>query len=126
MVERLEGMPDGVLGFRAVGKLTREDYTEGMMPALREAAESGDMRVVYVIGDDFHGLDAGAMVQDVKAGFEIGVGHHSAWKKLAMVTDVDWIRNSVHLLGFLSPGELKLFGLDELDEAKDWAAGSIP
>src|ERR1700748_172461 len=102
----LDGMPDGGLGFRATGKLTAEDYSEGMMPALREAAETGEMRIVYVLGDDFRGLASGAMVQDVRAGFELTVGHHSAWKRLALVTDLDWIRNSVHLLGWLAPGEL--------------------
>ncbi len=73
-VERLEGMPDGVLGFRSSGKLTREDYTDAMMPALRTAADSGEMRVVYMIGTDFHGLH-------------------------------------------------RLYGLDELEAAKEWAAG---
>jgi SpoIIAA-like len=122
VIGMLDGMPDGVLGFRATGKLTAEDYSEGMMPALREAAEAGEMRIVYVLGEDFHGLDAGAMVQDVKAGFELTVGHRSAWKRLAMVTDLDWIRHSVHLLGWLAPGELRLFELDRLEEAVAWAA----
>lgn len=123
MIERLGGMPDGVLGFRATGKLTAEDYSEGMMPALRAAVASGEMRIVYVLGDDFYGLDAGAMVEDVKSGFEITVGHRSAWKRLAIVSDIDWIRHSIHLLGWLAPGELKLFDLDRLVAATVWAAG---
>jgi hypothetical protein len=122
VIEMLDGMPDGVLGFRATGKLTAEDYTEGMMPALRAAAESGEMRIVYVLGEDFHGLDAGAMVQDAKAGFELTIGRRSSWKRLAMVSDLEWIRHSIHLLGWLAPGELKLFGVDQLDEATAWAA----
>jgi len=124
VIERLQDMPARVIGFRASGELTREDYTDAMMPTLREAAQSGEMRLVYVLGPDFHGLHAGAMVEDVKAGFELTVGHHSAWKRLAMVTDVDWIRNSIHLLGWVAPGELKLFELDALEEAKAWAAGA--
>lgn len=123
MIGMLEGMPDGVLGFRAIGKLTAEDYSDGMMPALREAAETGEMRIVYVLGEDFHGLDAGATVQDFKAGFELTIGHRSSWKRLAMVTDLDWIRHSVHLLGWLAPGELRLFELDRLEDAVAWAAG---
>jgi hypothetical protein len=42
MVERVENMPAGTIGFRASGKLSREDYREVMEPDLREAAESGD------------------------------------------------------------------------------------
>jgi hypothetical protein len=123
VIEMLDGMPAGVLGFRATGKLSAEDYTDAMMPALREAAESGEMRIVYVLGEDFHGLEAGAMVEDVKAGFELGVGHHASFKRLAMVSDLEWIQNSIRLLGLMSPGELKLFDLDQLPEAIAWAAG---
>lgn len=122
MIEWLDQMPEGTLGFKAVGKLTKEDYTEGMMPALRKAADSGEMRVVCVLGPDFHGLDASAMVEDVKSGFELVVGHHSTWKRMALVTDLDWIRNAVHLLGWMAPGELKLFRFGDLEEAKAWVA----
>jgi SpoIIAA-like len=122
MIEWIEDMPEGTLGFRAVGKLTREDYTEEMIPRLRQAIEAGDMRVVCVLGPDFHGLDASAMVEDVKSGFELAVGHRSEWKRMAVVTDLDWIRNAVQLLGWIAPGELRLFPFDELDQARAWVA----
>src|ERR1700727_842371 len=114
----LEGMPDGVLGFRAIGKLTAEDYSDGMMPALREAAEPGEMRAVYVLGECFDGLDAGATVQHVKAGFELTIGHRSSWKRLAMETDLDWIRHSVHLFGWLAPRKPRLVALDRPARAR--------
>ena len=122
MIEWLEDMPEGTVGFRAVGRLNREDYADAMIPALRKAADSGEMRVVCVLGPDFHGLDASAMVEDVKSGFELVVGKRSTWKRMALVTDLDWIRNSVHLLGWMAPGELKLFPFDELEQAKAWVA----
>jgi hypothetical protein len=122
MIEWLEDMPEGTVGFRAVGRLSREDYADAMIPALRKAAESGEMRVVCVLGPDFHGLDASAMVEDVKSGFELVVGKRSTWKRMALVTDLDWIRNSVHLLGWMAPGELKLFPFNELEQAKAWVA----
>jgi hypothetical protein len=36
MVERLEDMPDGTVGFRIDGDVEREDYTEILVPALRQ------------------------------------------------------------------------------------------
>jgi hypothetical protein len=41
---------------------------------------------------------------------------------MAVVTDVDWLRQSMQMLGWMTPGEARLFGLDELDQAKDWVA----
>ena len=43
--------------------------------------------------------------------------------RVAIVTDTDWILHTLHALGWLVPGELKIFGMDELEQAKQWAAG---
>ena len=37
MVERTDDVPAGVIGLRASGKLTKEDYTDVLEPALNEA-----------------------------------------------------------------------------------------
>jgi SpoIIAA-like len=123
MIEWLDDMPDGTIGFRAVGKLTREDYTDEMIPRLRTALATGDMRVVCALGPDFHGLEPSAMLEDVKSGWELAVGQRASWKRMALVTDLDWIRNAVHVLGWLAPGELRLFGYGDLQAAKAWVAG---
>jgi stage II sporulation SpoAA-like protein len=38
----------------------------------------------------------------------------------AIVGDADWLRHAIHGLGWLMPGEVKIFGLGELDDAKVW------
>jgi SpoIIAA-like len=122
MIEWLDDMPAGTIGLRASGKLTREDYTEEMIPRLRAAVQAGDMRVVCVLGPDFHGLDTGAIVEDVKSGWELAVGQRASWKRMAVVTDRKWIRDAVQLLGWMAPGELKLFVYNDLVAAKAWVA----
>ena len=47
MVERIEqGMPSGTIGLKASGKLTADDYRDVMEPALQEAIEGGEARVL--------------------------------------------------------------------------------
>jgi SpoIIAA-like len=67
MIERIEEMLAGTVGLRALGKLSKSDYTEVLEPALREAVESGELRLVFVV-TDFEGLEAGAIPEDVKTG----------------------------------------------------------
>lgn len=123
MIERLEEMPEGVLGFRFSGEVSRSDYDGTLIPALREAVEGGEgIRCVCELGSDFEGYEAGAIWEDLKTGAELGVGHHTAWKRIALVTDVDWIRRLTALFGWMTPGELKLFATGELEAAKEWAA----
>ena len=121
MIERIDELPDGVIGLRASGKLTKQDYESGLEPALKEATDSGEARVLLVL-PDFDGLEPGAWVEDVKTGLKVQTQNRSAWKKLAFVSGVDWVSKSMRLFSWAMPGELRVFEMDELDEAKSWVA----
>jgi hypothetical protein len=121
MVERLEDMPAGTVGFRATGELTRADYEEKFLPEIEKAIEGGEARMLYAIGPGFEGIEPGALPQDAKAEFE-ALRHHEAWKRTAVATDVGWIRDGIRLFAWMVPGEVRVFGLDELGEAKSWLA----
>lgn len=123
MIERLEEMPDGTLGFRFSGEVSRRDYDEMLVPALREAVEAGGVRCLCQMGPDFEGYEASAVWEDMKTGANLGIGHLSAWKRMALVTDVDWVRHLAALFGWMTPGELKVFAVSDLMEAKEWTAG---
>ena len=122
MIERMDGMPAGVIGLRATGKLSRDDYRKVLEPGLNEAVASGDARVVFVV-TGFEGLEAKAMVEDLKTGLGVEFHHRKDWKRLAVVTDHDWIAKAMQLFAWAMPGELAVYELDQLEEAKTWAAG---
>lgn len=121
MVQRIENMPAGTIGFDASGKLTQSDYREVLEPTLREAAEAGEIRMLFRL-TDFDGLEPAAWFDDFKTGLGLGLGHHSAWKRSAIVTDVEWVGKAFKLFAWMTPGEVEVFGLDQLDEAKSWVA----
>ena len=86
MIEQITEMPVGAVGLRASGKLSKEDYRGVLEPVLREAVESGELRLVFVL-TDFHGLEPGAWIEDVKTGLRVWVRDHAAWKRFALVTE---------------------------------------
>jgi hypothetical protein len=118
MIKELGGMPAGVIGFEASGQLRAEDYRDVVLPALVRAAETGDVRFVIAIRD-FSGVSGGTLWQDLK----MGVEHLRAWKRIALVTDIEWMRHLTALFGWMTPGETKTFSVAQLDEAIKWAAG---
>lgn len=122
MIERLQDVPAGVVGFRALGEVTADDYRDVLEPALRAAAEAGEIRLLYVLDPEFK-MDAGAIVQDAKTGLDLGIGHHSAWKRTAVVTDIDWIAKAIRMFAWMTPGEVAVFDPAQLDAAKAWVAG---
>jgi hypothetical protein len=78
--------------------------------------------MVFAIGPGFDKFEAGALAQDVKAGVSLGIGHPRAWTRTAVVTDVDWIAKAVQMFGWMTPGEVKLYEPDGLEDAKAWVA----
>lgn len=122
MIERIQDMPQGTIGLRASGKLSKADYRDALEPVLREAVESGELRLVFVL-TDFHGLEPGAWIEDVKTGLKTWVRDHSAWRRFALVTDVEWVAKAMRMFTWLTPGEVMIYQLDGVEEAKRWVAG---
>ena len=118
MMQELSNLPAGVIGFEASGKIRAEDYRDVVLPAVERAAATGEVRFVIVMRD-FDGMAGGAVWQDLKVGFE----HLRAWKRIALVTDIAWMRDLTSLFGWMTPGEVKTFPLAQQDEAIAWAAG---
>jgi hypothetical protein len=42
------------------------------------------------------------------------------WDRIAIVTDVGWIRETVRALGFLIPGVVDIFALGDAAKAREW------
>ena len=117
MIAQIEGLPAGTLGFRAHGQVTAEDYENIVVPDVEAAfALNPKLRLLYHCGDDFTGFDARAAWDDAK----LGLRHFSGWERVALVTDVGWLRLAARTMGFAIPGEFRLFSNAQLDEAKQW------
>jgi hypothetical protein len=123
MIERLPDMPSGTLGYRASGEIERSDYTEVLVPDLHAAVKSGEgLRTLYVI-EDLDEIEPSALWADSKLGFDLGVRHHDAWVRSAIVTDIEWMARAARMFLWMIPGEARVFPASELDAAKAWVAG---
>jgi hypothetical protein len=122
VIERLPDMPPGTVGFRATGGIERQDYDTVLTPALNRALAAGDLRTLYVI-EDLDEIEPGALWADSKLGFDLAVGHHHAWIRSAVVTDIHWLARATTLFAWMIPGEARVFPLAELEQAKAWVAG---
>lgn len=123
MIEQISGMPPGALGFRASGQVTAKDYERVLVPDVEAAfALNRKLRLLYHVGPDFTGFDPGAMWEDAMLGFR----HFSGWDRVALVTDVQWLRVAALAMGFAVPAQFKLFHNIEFDEATTWISEARP
>lgn len=117
MIELIEGLGPGVVGARAVGEVSADDYESTLIPAVDAALSVSDkIRMLYVLGADFEGYEAEAALDDAR----MGLHHWSDFERIAVVTDHGSYRTAIKGFGFLMPGEVRVYAVDELDAAKDW------
>lgn len=122
MIEILHDMPQGVSGFRVSGRVSGDDIREFKSTA-QGMLDADEIRIVEVIDPDYAGFGHGGLVEDLKLGFGTLLQHHAAFKRIAVVSDKEWVVHTLHALAWMVPGELAVFGLDDLERAKEWAAG---
>ncbi len=117
MLKQIPKLPRGTIGFSASGQVTAKDYATVLMPAVEAALKKRKkIRFLYHLGPKFTGFSAAAMWEDAK----VGLSHIGAWERIAVVTDVDWIRLAVLAFGFALPGAIKVFPNRQLAAAKRW------
>jgi hypothetical protein len=122
MIKRLEDVPAGAIGFEFGGEVTGEEYRGVLEPPLEGAVAAGEVRLLLETADDFDGMKLGARIEDAKANFRLGVAHRKAWKRVAIVTDSDWLRGSFRLWSHFVPVEMKIFATAEAADARTWVA----
>ncbi len=119
MIEILEGFPPNVIAFAAKGHVTKTDYDNVLIPKVEDALRrGGGIRCYYELGSQYSGIDAGAVWED----FKLGIEHLTRWERVAVVTDVEWIRLAISVFRFLVPGEIRVFATNQAAEARRWIA----
>lgn len=117
MIETIPGLPENVLGYNARGAVTAKDYETVIIPAVEALfAREKKVRFLYHLGPEFTGFEVAAMWDDAK----LGLTHFTGWEKMAVVTDVAWIRITIEAFGLAMPGRVRVFRDNELADAKRW------
>jgi hypothetical protein len=121
MIELLKGFPDNVVAVSCKGRVTKDDYDKVLVPTVEKALKTHDkVRLYYEAGPEFGGIDPGAAWED----FKVGMEHFTRWQRVAVVTDVDWIRHTMQIFSFIMPGDMRVFPVTEAAQARTWLTGA--
>jgi hypothetical protein len=117
MITTISELPSGIVGFEASGEVTADDYRRTLDPLVEQATASGaKIRALAVLGPDLRGYKGGAVLEDAK----LGLKSWSSWERIALVTDDGHVREAVHLLGWMLPGDVAVFPIDQRAAAIAW------
>jgi hypothetical protein len=110
-------LPDDVIGLDAEGVIEARDYDEVIVPLIEAKLRDHErIKLLYRVGRGFERYTAGAMWSDAR----IGIKHLTRFSRVAVVSDVPWIRHAVRLFAPMMPAEVTVFADGELEAAKAW------
>ena len=113
MIELVTGLPKNVVGISVRGRLTMQDCRDILMPAMRRSLKYHDkVRLYYELESRF----PGAAWDDL----DLGLEHFSRCERVAIVTDIGWVRLTVKAVRFLIPSEIRVFSTIEAEEGRAW------
>src|ERR1700686_5063427 len=113
MLELIEGLPGNVVGIAVSGRLTMQDCQDVLVPAMQKSLKRHDkIRLYYELNSRFPGASWDEL--------DLGLEHVSRCERVAIVTDIGWVRLTVKALRFLIPSEIRVFPTDQADEGRAW------
>ena len=112
----------GTLGFVISGRLTHADFRETLLPPIADKIASGGPIRVLAVVEDFHGVEPGPLLEELRAAAKLGAGQRSIASSFAVLTDLDWLRRAVPLFGWLVPGRVRVFSTAQRVDAEAWLA----
>jgi hypothetical protein len=113
MLELIEGLPGNVVGIAVSGRLTMQDCQDVLVPAMQKSLKRHDkIRLYYELNSRFPGAAWDEL--------DFGLEHASRCERVAIVTDIGWVRLTVKALRFLIPSEIRVFPTDQADEGRAW------
>jgi hypothetical protein len=122
MLKMVRDMPAGTLGIEAVGEVDDDDVEDVLIPALRRwTAERGKIRLLYLLGPRLEEYEGDAVSENAK----FVARHPTAFERVAVVSDEEWLGRGIRVLSLLLPGEAKAFPVRELSAAKTWLAEGL-
>ncbi len=115
MFSRIPINEDHIIGIRAEGVLTDEDYKK-FLPELEEEIRRRGQVSVYIDIEDFKGWKARAAWDDLK----FGIAHDMDFRRIAIVGSGTWQHWLVRVIDIFFSADMRFFSSEEKEQAMEW------
>src|SRR6201982_1332643 len=113
MLELIDGLPGNIVGIAVSGRLTMQDCQDILVPAMEKSLKRHEkIRLYYELNARFPGAAWDEL--------DLGLEHAARYERVAIVTDIGWVRLTVKALRFLIPSEIRVFATVQADEGRAW------
>jgi hypothetical protein len=113
MIKLIEDLPRNVVGISVRGRVTRKECEEILAPAIAKSLRWREkIRLYYELGSRFPGSGWDDL--------DLGLANAAYCERIAIVTDIAWVRLTVKAIRFLIPSEIRVFDTIETASARAW------
>ena len=119
MIQKIENLPENIVGFKALGEVTKNDFESIVLPEVQRVIDrEGQLNYLLVLDTSIKNFTFGAWMQDIWLG-----KHLVQWNRGAIVTNSENIKKFTDIFSKFVPGEFRGFDSAELPQAIQWVAG---
>jgi hypothetical protein len=112
MIRVIDGLPDNVVGIVAKGRVTADECAKILKPVMQTSLKRDKVRLYYEIGSRVPGARWDEL--------NLGVERLPQWERVAVVTDVGWVRHTVKALRVLIGSEIRVYTTSEAGDGLAW------
>ncbi len=120
MITQMQHLPANMVGFKATGEVTQEDYNTSVIPVVKElVSKTNTLNYLLVLDTDVSNFTVGAWFKDAI----LGIRNLTKWHRAAIISDVRAVKTITDIFSALMPGEFRVFEHKDQQLAIDWVSG---
>jgi len=119
MIVQIPDLPDTMVGFRADGEVTKDDFEIVKHQVASLVEKTGKLNYLLFLDTSPSEFTAGAWLQDAL----LGIKNITKWNRAAIISDSETVINFTDIFSKLMPGEFRGYPKADYNEAVDWVSG---
>lgn len=119
MIVQIPDLPETMVGFRADGEVTKDDFEVVKHQVASLVEKTGKLNYLLFLDTSPSEFTAGAWLQDAL----LGIKNITKWNRAAIISDSETVINFTDVFSKLMPGEFRGYHKADYNEAVDWVSG---
>ena len=121
MIQQITDLPENMVGFRASGEVTKDDFDIVLKKVEEIVEKTGKLNYLLYLETSPANFTIGAWMKDGL----LGVQNLTKWNRAAIVSDSEIVKKFTDVFSDIMPGEFRGFEMDDLQHAIDWTSEKI-
>ncbi|WP_294819314.1 STAS/SEC14 domain-containing protein [uncultured Flavobacterium sp.] len=118
MIVQIPDLPNTMVGFRADGEVTKEDFEIVKLQVSNLVEKTGKLNYMLVLDTSPADFTLGAWMQDAL----LGIQNITKWNRAAIISDSEGVKTFTDVFSKVMPGEFRGYKHSEYDRAVDWVS----